>query len=219
MSAKPVFVFVMGGPGCGKGTTCERLAENKVTYTYRGKRVRFIHIGAGDLLRGIVAGTVSCDSSEIVEQVKSLVQKGKIVPSEIIFGLVKQALISHERSAGSGTQNIYLLDGFPRKRDQGDWLEGEFGRAHRVIYMDCPLGVLRKRLRKRQSQSTGAIRFDDLPSLIEKRISVHVAECLPVVESYRSENRLHSIDCDEKSIEEVTEATLYKILGMWRAKY
>ena len=221
MLSSPRCIFVVGGPGCGKGTTCEKLARDPTKFHLNGKLVTFVHLCAGDLLRSVASGDSPCSNIEIKDKVQYLLSNGKIVPSEITFALISEALRANEKNGACGTQRIYLLDGYPRKRDQGDWFEKEFGRVSKVIYLNCSSSTLRKRLLKRQSkdvqnQSVSTPRKDDIPSLIDKRIQVHVEECLPVIESYSAENRLHTIDCDDKTVEQVVDETRLAILSLTR---
>eukprot|EP00009_Paramoeba_aestuarina_P006662 CAMPEP_0201514740 /NCGR_PEP_ID=MMETSP0161_2-20130828/6495_1 /ASSEMBLY_ACC=CAM_ASM_000251 /TAXON_ID=180227 /ORGANISM="Neoparamoeba aestuarina, Strain SoJaBio B1-5/56/2" /LENGTH=207 /DNA_ID=CAMNT_0047911375 /DNA_START=85 /DNA_END=708 /DNA_ORIENTATION=+ len=201
----------MGGPGCGKGTTCERLCACDLALFHGEKRIRFRQLCAGDLLRGVASGSVQGIDTEVAAKVQNLLKAGAIVPSEITFALMRDALKELEKSSHEHARNIYLLDGYPRKRDQGDWFENEFGKASMVLHLECSSDVLRKRLAKRFTETCGD-RCDDIPSLIEKRINVHVEEVFPVIESYKREGRLRTIQCDGKTIEEVTEDAQAAIL-------
>ena len=217
MADNPKFIFVMGGPGCGKGTTCEILSKESMPRSESGKTIRFIHLGAGDLLRIVASGNSPNTDPAIQEKVHHLLKNGMIVPSEITFGLLRDAVISHEKEKPEGTENIFLLDGYPRRRDQGDWFEEAFGRASKVIHLSCSCAVLERRLMKRQASTPEkptslSPRSDDVPALVQKRIQVHKDECLPVIESYGAENRLHTIHCDGKTIQEVVDATRNAIL-------
>lgn len=91
-------VFVLGGPGAGKGTQCALLA----------KRYDFCHLSAGDLLRE----ERHRPGSECGELINEYIREGKIVPMHITIGLLKAAM---ERN-GRGR---FLIDGFPRDVLQG----------------------------------------------------------------------------------------------------
>jgi hypothetical protein len=95
-------IFVLGGPGSGKGTQCALLAQ----------RHGFAHFSAGDLLRDEVAS-----GSAQRQAVQAMMNEGKIVPAEVTIGLLRKAIASR---AGP-----YLIDGFPRSMDNATAYEKE----------------------------------------------------------------------------------------------
>ena len=72
-------IFVLGGPGSGKGTQCERLVAK-----YGVK-----HLSAGDLLRAEVAS-----GSEVGQQCQEIMKEGQLVPTEVTLGLIKKAMVA-----------------------------------------------------------------------------------------------------------------------------
>ena len=94
--APPKVVFVLGGPGSGKGTICAKLAE---AYS-------FLHVSTGDLLRAEVAA-----GGRGAEEINGYMKEGKIVPSEVTVRLLKRAI-------DEATAPVVLVDGFPRAVDQ-----------------------------------------------------------------------------------------------------
>lgn len=98
---KPNIVFVMGGPGSGKGTQCAKLIE---------KHKEIHHISTGDLLRE----ELKSGSSE-AKQLDALMKEGKMVPSEMVVDLILKAL--KFKNKGNDT---FLLDGFPRNQENVD---------------------------------------------------------------------------------------------------
>lgn len=82
-----------GGPGCGKGTQCDRIKAR-----YAG----VVHLSAGDLLRAEVASGSACGSA-----CKALMDEGKLVPVSVTIQLLRNAMV---QSGGS----VFLIDGFPR---------------------------------------------------------------------------------------------------------
>lgn len=98
-------IFVLGGPGSGKGTQCALLAE----------RHAFAHFSAGDLLREEVAS-----GSEQGQLAAALMAEGKIVPAEVTITLLKKAMASRP--------GPYLIDGFPRSMENASAYEAEVGR-------------------------------------------------------------------------------------------
>jgi UMP-CMP kinase len=92
---KVTVVFVLGGPGSGKGTQCANIVEH----------FGFTHLSAGDLLRAEIKS-----GSENGTMIENMIKEGKIVPSEVTIKLLKQAMIKDENDR-------FLIDGFPRNEE------------------------------------------------------------------------------------------------------
>ncbi len=92
-------IFVVGGPGSGKGTQCERIV----------KKYGYTHLSSGDLLREEVKS-----GSERGKQLNELMQKGLLVSNQTVLDMIKDAMLKNiETSKG------FLIDGYPRQMDQG----------------------------------------------------------------------------------------------------
>merc|ERR1740124_1388480 len=105
-ASKPVVVFVLGGPGAGKGTQCSKIVEE----------YKYTHLSAGDLLRAERAS-----GSEQGQMIDEYIKEGKIVPVEVTIRLLVAAI-----QAQGG--NRFLVDGFPRNANN---LAGPHLRAER----------------------------------------------------------------------------------------
>jgi len=188
MSA-PVVVFVLGGPGSGKGTQSEKISE----------KFGFKHLSAGDLLRE----ERNRKGSEFGELIESFIREGKIVPVEITVNLIKRAMES------SGWENgKFLVDGFPRNMDNIlGWrklLEGKVDERLCLLF-DCPEEVMERRLLAR-GQNSG--RSDDNLESIRKRFKTYMTETVPIIESFRAAGKIAEISADspvEKVWEKVQE--------------
>ena len=119
-------VFVLGGPGSGKGTQCEQLVS----------KYGFTHFSAGDLLRAEVAS-----GSDQGKELEAIMKEGKLVPSRVTIGLLKKAIATSD-----GTK--FLIDGFPRALDQAEMFEEEVCACKLVLFFDCPQNVMQERLMK-----------------------------------------------------------------------
>lgn len=97
----PEVVFVLGGPGAGKGTLCRYIVE----------RYNYVHLSAGDLLRE----ERSKPGSQYGELIESHIKNGTIVPVEITCSLLDRAMRTSDNPHGR-----FLIDGFPRNRDNLD---------------------------------------------------------------------------------------------------
>jgi len=125
-------VFVLGGPGSGKGTNCERLVRD----------FGVVHLSAGELLREAVRS-----GSEDGRLIQSIIDDGKIVPSEITIRLLQRAMDAAFQSKGA---TKFLIDGFPRNEENRQSFERMTGLEPAfVLYFDCPEGVMVDRLLRR----------------------------------------------------------------------
>ncbi|TMA27698.1 MAG: adenylate kinase [Deltaproteobacteria bacterium] len=126
-------LIFLGPPGAGKGTQAKRLAA----------RYGIPHLSTGDILRKAAA-----DGTPLGKQAQALMDAGKLVPDEIVNGIIDEALTSPEAAKG------FLLDGFPRTVPQATALDEILQRRGRkidhVILLQVPLKVLLDRLAGRQ---------------------------------------------------------------------
>lgn len=195
-------VFVLGGPGTGKGTMCE-LAELQLGWT---------HLSTGVLLRDeIEAGGAN---AKVIEQ--SLAD-GQLVANEIVLKLLQQAIENTIRTTG---KTNFLLDGFPRSLGNLDGWYDLFGRETelpKMLYLDCPYEVLEKRIMGR-SKYTG--RNDDNLESMKLRFDTFREETLPTVELFRSKGKCIEIDTSldrgsvyRKFAEQLSEYTDESLVG------
>ena len=173
---KPNVVFVLGGPGTGKGTMCE-LAESQLGWT---------HLSTGVLLRAeLQAGG---PNAAIIEE---FINTGKLVPNGITVILLKNAMEKAIRTTG---KKNFLVDGFPRSLNNMEgWYEifGREAELPKMLYFECPYPVLEKRILGR-AKWTG--RSDDNIESVKLRFDTFKAETLPTVELFQSKNKCIEID-------------------------
>lgn len=169
-------VVFLGPPGAGKGTQAARFAaEHGIP-----------HVSTGDMLRAARrAGT------PIGLEAKRYMDAGKLVPDEVIAGVVRERLAADDCSDG------YLLDGFPRTVPQAQLLEPllaeqDSGLDH-VVYFDVPEQELVDRLSQRVGPD-GRRRADDDPEVVRNRLRVYEAETSPLVGWYEERGLLRRID-------------------------
>jgi UMP-CMP kinase len=179
---KPTVVFVLGGPGSGKGTMCARIVEN----------FGFVHLSAGDLLREEQAS-----GSPNGAMISEMIKQGKIVPSEVTVGLLKKAMF--ERNPG---KTKFLIDGFPRNEENNSRWEEQLSSQVELAFimmLECPEEVMQARLLKR-GETSG--RADDNIETIKKRFRTYVEQTLPVLAYYEKQGKVRKIAAD-RTIEEV----------------
>jgi adenylate kinase len=194
-------VIFLGPPGAGKGTQAARLAAY----------VRVPRISTGDILRdAIAAGT------PLGQQAGPLMEKGGLVPDELLIGIVQERILQPDCRAG------YIFDGFPRTLRQAEGFEGMVGgdlTATMLIFnVDVPRGELLRRLSGRRwcpkCQATYHLeanppredsrcdrdgtpliqREDDKETAVARRLAEYDQRTAPLIEYYRGRARFHTVD-------------------------
>ncbi|KAL3895712.1 MAG: hypothetical protein SGCHY_004534 [Lobulomycetales sp.] len=177
-----VVVFVLGGPGAGKGTQCAKITSE----------FGFTHLSAGDLLRAEQAN----EASEHGELIRNYIKEGKIVPHEITIALLKNAIIA--------SPNLkFLVDGFPRAMDQALAFEKTVCPGAFILYFECTEEEMTKRLLKR-GETSG--RTDDNMESIKKRFHTFRETSFPVIKHYESLGKVKKVVCD-RGVDEVYAET------------
>lgn len=176
---KPNVVFILGGPGAGKGTMCD-LAEIQLGWT---------HLSTGDLLRAEQQA-----GGPTTEIIKEYIEAGKLVPNEIVVRLLKDAMEKVTRTTG---KRNFLLDGFPRSLSNLDaWYE-VFGREDELptmLYFECPFEELEKRIMGRAKYSG---RSDDNVESMKLRFDTFKEETLPTVELFKGKGKCVEVDTSQ----------------------
>ena len=164
-------VFVLGGPGSGKGTICSRIQDE----------FGYVHLSAGDLLRN-----ERRSSGSKAESIKRIINEGGLVSADITVGLLAKAMKSSET-------NKFLIDGFPRNLDNLKvWydLMGETSTVTFVLNLDLNEEDMLARLLDR-GKSSG--RSDDNIETIKKRFKTFYSDTVPVLDNFRMGGKLRTI--------------------------
>jgi adenylate kinase len=178
-------LVLFGPPGSGKGTQSEKLIE----------KYGLIHLSTGDLLRKeMKAGT------PLGNEAKSLIEKGQLVPDEVVVGMISSALDANPGARG------FLFDGFPRTIAQAEALDNllELKKTSigAVLFLMVNEDELIKRLVGR-AQTSG--RLDDAdPEIQRNRQNVYKNETLPVAGYYQNQDKVSRIE-GEGTIDEIFE--------------
>jgi len=186
-------IFVLGGPGAGKGTQCANLVRD----------YQFTHLSAGDLLRA----EQDRQGSEFGSLIKDCIKNGTIVPMEVTVQLLENAMMETINESKS-PKGKFLIDGFPRKMDQSLKFEETVCPSKFVLFFDCPEEEMQKRLLKRGKTSG---RADDNEESIKKRFKTFVETSMPVVDYFEKEGRVVKVVAT-KSPEEVYKETKEKVV-------
>jgi adenylate kinase len=199
MGVKRIVLF--GAPGAGKGTQ---------THSACGA-LEIAHLSTGDMLRAAVAA-----KSEIGLKAKSFMEGGKLVPDEVVVGVVVEAIAK----AAKDKPNGFALDGFPRTLPQAEALREMLAKRNEninlVLAIDTPEGLILDRLTQRRSCVCGAVynvkskppkkegvcdvcgkalvqRSDDKPETIKTRLDAYKRETQPLADYYRKAGVLADI--------------------------
>ncbi|KAF8212526.1 UMP-CMP kinase [Mycena galopus ATCC 62051] len=187
---KVTVLFVLGGPGAGKGTQCSHLVED----------FGFCHLSAGDLLRA----EQHREGSEFGKLIQDCIKEGTIVPMEVTVKLLQNAMTAalEEGRSGDGWADghgRFLIDGFPRKMDQAIKFDQDVCQASLVLFFSTTEQVMLERLLERGKTSG---REDDNAESIKKRFNTYKETTMPVIKHYEALGKVAEID-SSPSVEQV----------------
>jgi adenylate kinase len=194
-------LVLLGPPGSGKGTQGERLQED----------FRLPYYATGDILREAVR-----DETEIGKQAKEYMDRGDLVPDDVIIGVIADRINSKEAQDG------FILDGFPRTEPQAEALDDAMDDLGRdltaAVLIDVPDEEVIRRLSGRRTCAKkghifhvdfdppknedicdvcGArllIRDDDKPEVVKHRLGTYHDKTEPLVSYYEGEGILRRVD-------------------------
>lgn len=176
----PPVVFVLGGPGSGKGTQCAKLQHD----------FDLAQVCVGDLLRREAAS-----ETDLGRDVAEIMQRGDIVPGHVTMRLLRTELTSLADSCGA-----VLVDGFPRAMDQALQFEELIAECCFVLFFRCDEQEMVRRILKR-GETSG--RADDNEEVIRKRLRTFLEKTMPVVDDYRKRGLVQEIDSSSGSPDEI----------------
>ena len=167
-------LILFGPPGSGKGTQSEKLIA----------KYGFKHLATGDILRAEIA-----NKTALGMEAKSLMDRGQLVPDEVVIGMISAALENNPGVPG------FLFDGFPRTTAQAEaldkLLEGKRSEIGIVLALQVPDEELISRMINRAKTSG---RVDDADEKVQrKRLDVYLRETLPVANHYAQKNKVQEI--------------------------
>ncbi len=167
-------LVLFGPPGSGKGTQSEMLIG----------KYGLVHLSTGNLLRQEIT-----DKTPLGIEAKKFMDKGQLVPDEVVIGMIDSALDHHARAKG------LLFDGFPRTVAQAEALDKLLSLKGTDIALVISLEVSEEELVRRllhRGKTSG--RSDDNDEIvIRKRFVVYKNETSPVAEYYKQANKFISI--------------------------
>ena len=173
---KPSIIFIIGGPGVGKGTICSYLIRDypNIISTF----------STGDILRSVVKEKKILGWEKLEEDMK----KGNLISSERVLFYLKEAIFSSDKK-------IILVDGYPRNKENLEiWDKNmkNYVEIKAVFFFDGSRDIMMKRIHGRKDG-----RDDDKnDDIIKKRINVFEKETKPLVDIFVKRGSLIRINCN-----------------------
>lgn len=207
-------IVLLGAPGSGKGTQAKKLMADR----------NIPQISTGDILRAAVAA-----GTRFGQKAKDIMEAGQLVSDDVMLGIISERLAEKDAEKG------FILDGFPRTKQQARDLDELLDELERpldaAVLMDVDFEILMKRLTGRRTCSvTGKLlnihfssqqeldecrnaggelvqREDDNEDTIRSRLEVYREQTEPLVDFYRKRGKLKTINA-EGTMDEVYERLL-----------
>lgn len=206
-------IIMLGAPGAGKGTQAAVLCE---------------HFGIPTISTGNMIREALKNGTEMGLKAKSYMDDGKLVPDEVVIGIVK------ERLSEDDCKNGFILDGFPRTIPQAEALDAMGVDIQYVINIDVPDEKIIKRMSGRRvcencgrpyhieslkpktdgvcddCNGTLVQRKDDHPDTVLARLDVYHKETEPLADYYRKQGKLVNVE-GQNTVADTTAAVLKAI--------
>ena len=206
-------LIFLGAPGAGKGTQAEKVSEKLGIPT----------ISTGNIIREALK-----NETEMGLKAKSFIESGKLVPDEVVIGIIK------DRLAEDDCKNGFILDGFPRTIPQAEALDAMGIKIDKVIDIEVADEKIVKRMSGRRvcpdcgasyhteykkpakdgiCNACGAelvIRKDDKPEVVLDRLAVYHEQTEPLKDYYSAKGILKEVEGQEEVAD--TTALTFKAL-------
>ena len=171
-----MYLVIFGPPGSGKGT------QAKILQQERG----LAQLSTGDMLRAAIAA-----GTELGKRCKAIMDKGDLVPDELVIGIIAERLGASDASKGA------VFDGFPRTVAQAEALDrmlAERKKIDAVIELKVDDDAMVGRMEQRVRENPGAARADDTPETLRNRLHVYHRQTAPLLDYYRKQGKLKTVD-------------------------
>lgn len=206
-------LIFLGAPGAGKGTQAEIIA----------KQLNIPTISTGNIIREALA-----NGTEMGLKAKSFIEAGKLVPDDVVIGIIKERLAADDCNGG------FILDGFPRTIPQAEALDNMGIIIDKVVDIDVPdENIVNRMSGRRVCKACGSsyhienkkpkvdgvcdacggelqIRKDDAPETVLDRLNVYHEQTEPLKDYYAKCGKLRSVE-GTAPISEIT-ASILKVL-------
>lgn len=197
-----MILVLLGPPGAGKGTQAKRLQEMR----------NLVQLSTGDMLRAAVAA-----GTELGRQAGELMERGELVPDELVIGLIAERIDAGEKGDG------FILDGFPRTIGQAEaldrLLEGRGKQVDRAVVIEVDDDALVARITGRFTCAScgegyhevfkkpkvegvcdvcGGTKFsrrpDDTEEVVRERLKAYHAQTKPLIGFYKAQGKVRAVD-------------------------
>jgi adenylate kinase len=173
-------LILLGPPGCGKGTQAQRLTE----------KYGIVPLSTGDMLRAAVKA-----ETPVGLKARDIMARGELVPDDVVVQIVA------DRIDQPDAKNGFILDGFPRTVPQAQALDRMLAQKgfglDAAIELKVDENILHKRIENRIADMKArgeAVRPDDNPETLEKRVHAYRVQTAPLVSYYSERGTLRSVD-------------------------
>ena len=194
-------IIMLGAPGAGKGTQADKICA----------KYEIPHISTGDIFRANIK-----NNTELGQKAKSYMDKGELVPDELVVDLVV------DRIKADDCKNGYVLDGFPRTIPQAEALDAALAAINDKVDFAINVEVTDENIINRMSgrracvacgatyhivhiptkvegicDKCGAeliLRDDDKPETVKNRLNVYHEQTQPLIDYYTGKKVLHEVD-------------------------
>ncbi len=210
-------MILLGAPGAGKGTQSAKISE----------KYHIPAIATGDILRGAIK-----NGTELGLAAKSYIEAGKLVPDEVVIGIIREYL------ATDACKNGFILDGFPRSIPQAEALDAMGVRIDVVLNLEVEDAKIVERMSGRRVCSCGAsyhvahnppkkegvcdkcgealyVRADDAAETVQNRLATFHAQTEPLKEYYSEKGILVTVQGQEDVAD--TTALVFEALRPFEA--
>lgn len=208
-------LILLGAPGAGKGTQSARISE----------KYGIPAIATGDILRAAIK-----EGTELGKSAKSYIDAGKLVPDEVVIGIIRDKLNS------DACRNGFILDGFPRSIPQAEALDAMGVKMDAVLSLEVPDEAIIQRMSGRRVCRCGAsyhvvylppkqdnlcdkcgdtlyIRDDDAEETVRKRLETYHAQTEPLKAFYAAKGILITVQGRE-DVEDTTADVFAALAGV-----
>jgi adenylate kinase len=170
-------LILFGPPGAGKGTQAKILQDEW----------RLPQLSTGDMLRAAIAA-----GSELGKRCKALMDRGDLVPDEVVVGIIAERLDRPDCAAGA------VFDGFPRTVAQAEALDkmlaGRGSKIDAAIALKVDDEAMVGRMESRVKENPASARADDNPETLKNRLVVYHRNTAPLLAFYGGQGKLTTVD-------------------------
>ena len=172
-----MYLILFGPPGAGKGTQAKILQDEW----------GLPQLSTGDMLRAAIAA-----GTPLGLKCKAIMERGDLVSDDTVIGIISERLDQPDCVKGA------VFDGFPRTVPQAEALDrlmqARGSLIGAVIELKVDDAVLVSRVENRNKENPGAMRPDDNPETLKKRLAVYNQNTAPLLGYYRSQGKLSTVD-------------------------